>query len=440
MLKRIVLCLLAVVTVAFCCTSCDSFGSVEQLLTPPRSGGELYDIQQALYNFAGRSVKLHYAHTGDNRSAFIRSDLDSDGVNEAVAFYSVANADGVAEIHINIIDTVDGGWVSVCDTATGASGIDKVEIAPLSEKGAPVLAVGAELFSATANQISLFTYSNGHLYTRMKENYTRFLICDLAGVGYDQLVLLNHNSAERSAEAQVYSVGADYNTLLGAVSVDGNISGVTAFNMGKLTDGRAALFIDSAKSTSSTITDLVYFEGESLKSEFFDKAAGETTATLRYNTLLCADINGDGTTDIPFAKLMPGYENMSADERMYLTIWRSFDGKKYADVLAGDFNYDGGYYFEFPTGWLDKVTLVYDKSTNMHSYRLWNAEHNSALTEIVRLRCYSAAEYEDIQNDQLIELMRDDSRVWAARLIMTDGEYALDKEKVTDCFGKGEIK
>ena len=103
MLKKLILCLLAMVTVASCFTSCDSIGAVEQLLTPPRSGGELYDIQQALYTFAGRSVKLHYARTGDNRAAFIRSDIDGDKVQEAVAFYSVANAEGVAEIHINII-------------------------------------------------------------------------------------------------------------------------------------------------------------------------------------------------------------------------------------------------------------------------------------------------------------------------------------------------
>ena len=440
MLKRILACIISVVLMASCFTSCDAFGSVEQLLTAPRSGGELYDIQQALYTFAGRSVKLHYAHNGDNRSAFIRNDVDSDGVEEAIAFYSVANAEGVAEIHINIIDTVDDEWVSVSDIATGASAIDKVEISPLSESGQPVIVVGAELFSSTANQLILFSYSKGTLYTRMKENYSRFLICDLAQKGYNQLVLLNHNSSERLAEAQVYTVGKDYNTLLGAVSVDGKISGVSAFKAGTLKDGKTALFIDSAKSTTSVITDLVYFEGETLVSECFDKDAGETTATLRYNTLLSTDIDGDGVTEIPFAKLMPGYENMSAEERIYLTVWRSFDGKKYDDVLVGDFNYDGGYYFAFPTNWQDRVTLVYDESTNMHSYRLWNAQHNTALTEILRVRRYTEAEFDDIKNDQLIELSREENKVWAARIVMTDGEYALDKETVTDCFGKGETK
>jgi len=439
-LKRIFLCLLAVILVASCFTSCDSFGAVEQLLTAPRSGGELYDIQQALYAYAGRSVKLHYPRSGDNRTAFIRSDIDGDKVDEAVAFYSVANADGLAEIHINIIDRTDKGWASVCDTATGASGIDKVEIAPLSQTGEPVIAVGAELFSSTANQISLFTYSNGRLYTRMKENYTRFLIGDLADVGYDQLVLLNVNSTERSAEAQVYSVGDDYNTLLGAVSVDGNISGVSAFNFGKMLDGRPALYIDSAKSAASTITDLVYFNGENLISQFYDKALGETQATLRYNTLVSTDVNGDGVTDIPFAKLMPGYEDMPANDRMYLTMWRSFDGKKYSDALVADFNYEGGYYFAFPAHWQDKVTLVYDKTNSMHSYRVWNAELNTAQNEVVRIRRYSAAEFDELENDQLIELMRDDNLVWAARIIMTEGDYATDKESVIDCFGNQSIQ
>ena len=437
MFKRIFCTLLAVVTAAFCLTSCDTSESIEHLLTAPRAQGELYDIQQALYAYAGRSIKLHYPHSGENNTAFIRSDLDGDKVDEAVAFYSVANADGVADIHINIIDIVEDGWLSVCDTATGASAIDKVEIAPLSADGVPVIAVGAELFSSTANQISLFTYIKGKLYTRMKENYTRFEFCDLASLGHEQLVILNVNAAERNAEVQIYSVGNDFNTLLGAVEVDGNISSVTAFQIGKLTDGRPALFIDSAKSAASMITDMVYFDKGKPISRYYDVDIGETQSTMRFNTLLCTDIDGDGAIDVPFAQLLPGYDSMNSDERLYLTMWRNFDGTNHKDVLLADFNYDDGYYFAIPDGWRDNVTLIYDKDTSMHSYRLWSYEQGAAQSELLRIRRYSAAEFDELDDDQRIELMRNDTQVWAARIIMTEGDYAIDKEEAVDCFGKG---
>ena len=76
----------------------------------------------------------------------------------------------------------------------------------------------------------------------------------------------------------------------------------------------------------------------------------------------------------------------------------------------------------------------------MHSYRVWNAELNTAQNEVVRIRRYSAAEFDELENDQLIELMRDDNQVWAARIIMTEGDYATDKESVIDCFGNQSIQ
>lgn len=436
MLKRIFLCILSVVIAAFCLTSCDTVGSVNELLTAPRSGGELYDIQQALYSYAGRSVKLHYPRSGDNRTPFIRYDIDGDKIKEAVALYSVSNADGVNEIHINIIDKAGDKWSSVSDTATGASAIDKVEIAPLSSNSLPVIAVGAELFSSTGNQLSLFTYADGRLYTRMKENYTRFVLCDLAKKGFKQLVLLNINATDRVAEAQVYEVGDDFTSLMGTAAIDGNISSITAIKFATLTDGRPALYIDSVKSTASAITDLICFEGDKLVNPFYDKALGETRLTLRYNTLVCTDIDGDGSPDIPFAEVFSGYENASLDDRMYLTRWRSFDGKSYSDVMVGDFNFENGYYFAFPESWAGKVTLIYDKSNSMHSYRLWDSELSTASSEILRIRRYSAAEFDELKKDDLVELNRSDNVVWAARLIMNEGEFALDGEAAKKCFGK----
>ncbi len=435
MLKRIFLCLLAVTVAAFCLTSCNTVGSVNELLTAPRADGELYDIQQALYAYAGRSVKLHYPRSGENRTPFIRYDLDGDKIDEAVALYTAANADGVNEIHVNIIDRKDARWVSVCDTATGASGIDKVDISPLSKGGLPVIVIGAELFSSTTDLITLFTYADEHLYTRMKENYTRFLLCDIEKKGYKQLVTLNVNSAERVGEVNIYEVGNDFTTLVGTAPVDGNISSVTAFNFAALSDGRPALYIDSAKNANSYITDLVYFEGEKLVNPFYNKQLGETTATLRYNPLVCTDVDNNGCMDIPFSQLFYGYENSSLSDRLYLTCWRSFDGKNTDDTLVGDFNFDKGYYFAFPSAWVGNVTLIYDEGSNMHSYRLWDSTLNSSSNEIVRIRRYSEAEFDEVKKDDLIELVRSDNQVWAARLIMHEGKYALDKETVKAAFG-----
>ena len=407
---------------------------MNELLFAPRYGGELYDIQQALYAYAGRSVNLRFPRSGDNRTAFIRYDLDGDSVKEAVAFYSSPTADGVAEVHINIIDQREGRWRSVYDTATGASDIHRVDISPLSQGGEPVIAVGAELYSATGNQLTLFTYSKDRLTTCMQDSYTEFMLCDLAGAGYKQLLTLNLNSTERTAKAHVYTVMGSKAKLMGTATLDGNISDFTSVKQGTLADGRAAVFIDSAKSTAATLTDAVYFEGERLVNPFFDSTLNETVSTLRVSTEMCRDINSDGITDIPFSEVLPGYEEKPADERRYLTVWRSFDGSKYLNTLVADFNYEGGYYFAFPDSWQGKVTFIYDDQNKMRSYRVWDSTLNTASQELLRIRVYTTDQYKTFEGGQLIELARTEGHVWAARLVATGGQFGIDAQQVLQSF------
>ncbi len=436
MIKRIACLLIAIALCVCCLTSCDSssIGSINDLINAPKYSGELYDIQQALYAYAGRSVNLRYPRTGDNRTAFTRYDFDGDSVEEAIAFYSSANIDGIVEVHINVIDQIDGRWRSVCDTTTGASDIHRVDISPLSASGVPVIAVGSELYSATGNQLKLYTYSKGKLSPRMQTNYTDFMLCDLMGKGYKQLVTLEIKPSERVATASVYTVDGDSTDLLGAAPLDGNVSDFASVIEGRLSDGRAAVFIDSVKSATATITDAVYFDGDKLTNPFFNSAIAETQSTLRATSSLCTDINGDGVTDIPSAEVLLGYETQPNDQRKYLTVWRSFDGTSFKNTLVGDFNYESGYYLTFPSKWLGKVTLITADQDRMRSYRVWDEALGTTGEEIVRIRVYTAEDYEKIDNTRLIELARDDNTVWAARIIKEGDDLGIDAETLKQNF------
>lgn len=435
MLKRIAAAAAAVVMI-MSLTSCSFMsGSISDMLKAPRTNGERYDIQRALYKYAGNSITLCYPQNGENRTAFIQSDLDRDGVNEAVAFYTLDSADGVVEVHVNLIDLVDGEWVSVSDIATGASAIDKVEISSLQKNGAPVLMVGAELFSTTGNQLNLYTYIDGKLSVRMQEGYTEFMLCDLLGAGYDQIMILNLRASERTANAALYSVGAETTELIGTAPLDGNISAFSSVKLGTLSDGRPAVFVDSLKSTSSMVTDTVYLNSGTLVNPFFDSTLLETQSTLRNTTAVCRDINGDGFTEIPFTEVMPGYETRSYGERMYMTVWRGFDGAKFSTVTAGDYNYTDGYYLAFDPSWQGSVTLIYDASNAMRSYRVWDPVMQSTADEILRIRVYTAEEFDSFDSSGLTVLAREKGKVYAARIVADKGAYAVTESKLREAFG-----
>ena len=440
MSKRI-LAIFAALCMFMCCSSCGiGSSSISDLLLAPRTNGEMHDIQRALHAFAGKAVDLCYPQRGDNRTAFLQSDLDSDGEEEAVAFYTANASDGVQEVHINLIDYIDGEWVSVSDFATGANAIDRVEIATLEKGGSPVLVVGAELYTAMGNQLNFFTYQNNELTVRLQESYTDFLLCDMLGEGYDQLLLLNLRATERAASATLYTVGADTTEVIGTAPLDGNISSFSSVTVGKLSDGRPAVFIDSLKSATSMITDVVYLGGEGLINPFFDQTVLETQSTVRSSTAICEDINGDGVTEIPFTQILPGYDVRPANERMYMTLWRSFDGVKLDTVTAGDYNQADGYYLEFTAAWQGSVTLIYDTENAMRSYRIYDPVMQSTADEILRIRVYTDEEYEGFDNSELIVLSRSGGKVYAARIVTEKGAYAISRNELKQAFRLINVK
>lgn len=66
-------------------TGCQA--TIENLLTAPKLTQEQSEINQALINSSGSSIKLKYPRGGEYRSAFVLQDIDSDGTQEALVFY-----------------------------------------------------------------------------------------------------------------------------------------------------------------------------------------------------------------------------------------------------------------------------------------------------------------------------------------------------------------
>lgn len=437
MLKRL-LCLAAVMgMILSSLTGCsDITGSPRELLRAPKATGDMGEIQMALYRYAGNGITLKYPRSGENRSAFMLSDLDSDGVEEAVAFYSVPDTGEADAVHVNVIDLIDGEWKSTADVVTVGNAIDKVAVADISGKGEMTLLVGVELFSTIGNQLNLYDYDGKTLTQQVQENYTSFMVCDLIGNAGNQLLLFSLNTADRISQVKMYTFNGDAIELRGSVNTDGNISGYAQITVGKLSSGLPAIYIDANKSSVSTVTDVVYYTDGKLVSPFFDQTIGETQITMRNSTELCADINSDGTTDIPFTEIFPGYASRSESDRMYMTAWKNFDGSHFSDLIRGDFFYSGGYRLEFPSAWVGNVTLVTDTGNRMRSYRIWDPVMQTTGGEILRIRVYDIEDYGRIDTSGIIELARNETTVWAARIVSSEGEYAVDEATVRKLFSR----
>lgn len=426
----------AVLSVMCMMSSCNYIiPDLNNLISPPKASGEYYHIQKALTRFVGGAINLKYPTGGDNKTPFLVQDLDGDGTDEAVAFYTLASEDkNVAPVHINLLINGSEGWISTSDITARAGDIDKVVVSDITGDGKQELLIGFDAFSSIGNTLVVYSFRSDKLVEVLNEEYSDYVLADLTGDGHQEFLLLSHRATEKKADAKLYSFVSGNLLLKGTVQLDGNISGFAEIKAGQLTDGRPAIYIDSYKGVSSMVTDVVFINDGTLVNPMYDPSIMENQATLRSSVEKSRDIDGDGFIEVPFTSLMPGYETVAAVDAVYMYNWGRYDGYKFNIAYSGDYCFEFGYAMLFPQLWDGNVTVVVDKANNMRSYRLWGSVTGTTGAEILRTRVYSVEEFAAVDSDEIIELAREDNRVYAARIVPSSAEYLLTEQDVKDMF------
>ena len=107
-------CLSAAASLSLLLTGCSFGATIDSLLVPPGLSQEQEQIYQALQNAVGKDIKLQYPTSGDYLSAFILSDFDRDGAEEALVFYDKTGLSAAENtLRMNILDKDGSSWRSV---------------------------------------------------------------------------------------------------------------------------------------------------------------------------------------------------------------------------------------------------------------------------------------------------------------------------------------
>ena len=163
----------------------------EALMCPPVFTKEQEKLNAALTEVIGESYVLKYPKTGDINSAFVFKDLDSDGTEEAMAFYSLSDE----STRINVLKKEGENWVSVYEAAGFYGEIERVEFAKMDEKGDAIVI-------SWEQEAGIYRYGSERLETLYKAACEGTDIADINGDGavkVNDLVMLQSYLLRRSA-------------------------------------------------------------------------------------------------------------------------------------------------------------------------------------------------------------------------------------------------
>lgn len=378
-------CILSIVLLLCGCSFTHS--DTDGLLSPPRPAGELYKIQQVLKNSVSEKYTLKYPVNGEYRSAIIQKDLNSDGVDEAVAFYSTVKDNSVS-MHILLIVKRNDEWISQGDFKCVATGVDSVEFKDMDADGNKEIIVGWSVFGNVEKRLGVYTVQNGTFMQRVNESYNNYLCEDLNGDGKQEIFLVNLNSSDATAVSKLIALTDDGTELLGSVPLDPNITGYSPPIVSKLPNGNTAIYVDAIKG-SGVITEVLEIKNGSMVNALLNENQ-ETADTFRASGVAARDIDADGVCEIPLTVLVT--QAQDSNDNIYRTEWNVIKNAKLETKFSAFMNYSDGYYIKIPEKLKGKITVSRDTSKRIRTI-LWIDEKTGNSADIlVRIQALPVTE------------------------------------------------
>ncbi len=365
--------LIAVVALCLSFSGCTFFETdTEALMRPPVFTEEQEKLNAALTEVIGESYVLKYPKTGETNSAFIFKDLDSDGAEEAMAFYSLLDG----STRINVLKKENENWVSIYEAAGFYGEIERIEFAKIDDKGDAIIINWEQ-------EAGIYRYESERLETLYRASCEGTDIVDINGDGYEDVIVLSGNPIGRTNINIAYSDGASV-CVTETISINAGYDSIYSKFAGKLSDGRNLYFIDSEIYDGVYLTEMIALEEGKAKryftADFVEYEEEETEEEkpgiivvvggdygkrgifLRNTKAVCMDIDRDGFTELP-VEFREDYAQ-EASEKIFFLQYMDYEESAAKPVWNGVANTEGGYLFSVPESWNEKVSVSFGNSSD----------------------------------------------------------------------------
>lgn len=314
-----ILVLILAAAVLFSSCSLVQFPSVNSMIRPPKLTGENALLQKTFDEAVGKDVSLVSPLTGDYRAAFVQFDLDQDGADETLAFYT--KNDSPNEGHIHFLQSDGEEWLSVGDITGNGSEVYQVAFYDFDADGGYEIAVSWMVPDSRRNKtLSLYKldFSAGEpqiLQLSVLQIYD-YMVGDLDFDGKNELLYLMYNSSDQEQAFKVSLIKMDEISQGFEFVCELPLAYSVNLPVRESADVRGEkywLYIDCLNYDGSYMTEILYYDTESRIFVRLQDEAGNALSdqTGRNAEVLSEDIDDDGVIEIPVAQFYA--ENLMID-------------------------------------------------------------------------------------------------------------------------------
>lgn len=377
-----------VLTVSSGCTGISL--DIEELMKPPALTERQKAIQKALEKAIGSNdYQLKRPKFGEERSAFIFTDINSDGIEEVLLFYSM---DENEEAQLNILQNNGSEWLSTYNISGAANDVASINFAKLLNSNEIDIIIGWYNTNLNVKALEVYRYIDSSLEKIFVMEYDEMSIVDVTGDEIEDILLLTD-------DGKVALISRLNGQLLkfGEIKLKNEVDEYLKLTVGKLGDDKKALFIDYRLPSGEISSEAVYYYEQKLLTLF--GTIGEEPPKREEGH--CEDINGDGITEIPYQKLLPGY-SFGDEVRMYITDYKQAKESGLVSAMAVLRDKEERFIFKLPEKWENNITVIVESENSEWSLREY--EDKRAGEELLRIKVMRKGAYKDVfeENYQLI--------------------------------------
>ena len=426
MRKKYLVCLLAV---ALLLSGCAMQKANPMYQLPKRS--EDYSNLQAVLNSAMAGLEFCAPLSGENQQTVQMADLNGDGEQEYLVF---TKGGSELPLRILIFSRVDEGFVHTDTIDSSGAAFDQVEYIQMDEKPGVEMVVGRQISDQLVRSVSVYTFSSGKAEKLISVNYKKFITADFNDDLLGELFVLRPNMGETdNGIAELYSLNAGVMERSNEASMSAPVDKLKRVIVGKLQDGKTALYVASTVADTSLITDIYTVKEKVLVNLSHSDGSVSGMQTLRNYFIYADDMDKDGILELPKLVSTVPLESMTPTDNCDMICWYAMgsDGKM-VEKLYTYYVSAGGWYVQFNESLALQVTAKC--MGNAHEFYLWDAEYSEA-TKLFTVYVLNGANREEQSelNDRFV-LEKTNSVIYAASLESAASDYYITQQSLIHNF------
>lgn len=298
-------------------------GESDNLLQAPRPDGTLRKIQKALKTSEiGDGYKLKAAKSGNYRTSYIVKDINGDGVDEAMVFYSLTK-NKESTLQFSLLKAEGDNWQVKKSRALGGTNIERVDFGDLNGDKNDEMVIAWNIYNSPETRLSVFNLKNFNIEGIFEEKYTDFCIYDMDVNGKDDLLIFTIDTILKVSRCSMYKASGNKLNKTDEILTDKNASGYKNIRRSAV-DGKPALFVDCVLAEGGLFTELITYQSGKLAAPLFQQSGQSSMITKRTENIICGDADGDGVVEIPCDTVVPS--GGDTENALSLIEWRQYSG------------------------------------------------------------------------------------------------------------------